>query len=32
VEQVIIDTISIPEPATISLLVLGGLFVGRRRR
>ena len=32
VEQIVIDTISIPEPATMSLLALGGLAVLRRRR
>ena len=32
VDQLLIDTISIPEPATLSLLALGGLLVTRRRR
>ena len=32
VDQVVIDTICIPEPATMSLLALGGLAVLRRRR
>lgn len=32
VDQVVIDTISIPEPATMALLALGGLVLNRRRR
>ncbi len=32
VEQIVIDTVSVPEPATMSLLALGGLAVLRRRR
>lgn len=30
--QVVVDSISIPEPATLGLLVLGGLVMSRRRR
>ncbi len=32
IEQIVIDTISAPEPATMSLLALGGLAILRRRR
>ncbi len=32
VEQIVIDTVSVPEPATMSLLALGGLAVLRRRK
>jgi len=32
VDQVVVDTISMPEPATLSLLALGGLAALRRRR
>jgi len=32
VDELVIDTICIPEPATMSLLALGGLAVLRRRR
>ncbi|MDP6545503.1 MAG: PEP-CTERM sorting domain-containing protein [Phycisphaerae bacterium] len=32
IDQVVVDTISIPEPATLSLLALGGLAALRRRR
>ena len=32
VDQVVIDTLCIPEPATLSLLALGGLALMRRRR
>ena len=32
IDQVVIDTISLPEPATLSLLTLGALAVMRRKR
>lgn len=32
VEQLVIDTVSLPEPASLSLLALGGLALLRRRR
>jgi hypothetical protein len=32
VDQIFVDTVSIPEPATMSLLALGGLAVLRKRR
>jgi len=32
VDQIVVDTICIPEPASIGLLVLGGLMVLRKRR
>ncbi|MCY2931973.1 MAG: PEP-CTERM sorting domain-containing protein, partial [Planctomycetota bacterium] len=32
VDRIVVDTISCPEPATLSLLALGGLAVLRRRR
>ncbi len=32
IEQIVIDTVSIPEPATMSLLALGGMAALRRRR
>ena len=31
IDQVVIDTICIPEPATLGLLVMGGLFLLKRR-
>ncbi len=32
ISEIVVDTICIPEPATLSLLVLGGLVMLRRRR
>ena len=32
IDQIVVDTICIPEPGTLGLLVLGGLAVLRRRR
>ena len=32
VDQLVVDTICIPEPATMSLLALGGLALLRRKR
>ena len=32
IDQVVVQTICIPEPLTISFLALGGLFLRRRRR